>query len=734
MTTVFKDLSDFKDAIWPLWLKAEIAELSNHNAATNISVYCQNNEQCVLVFADIERDTFGEKPANSVQQIERVIFHYVSFEAWGIAPSLYIDREDFPRNLSHLNPVPTGYPASPCVALAGSQAIYDQGGIRLLVDRLVSWLTDAARGTLTHDGWEPALVSNRRHFGEIDFKHFQEVGFSTYRAVVTPILRNPAEVPLYYINIQPSKNDNNIYNDPKLSRKIDGFFIQTPSIISIPSPIYVNSIEDLFFLAKKLNIYDKIKRLITEKCNHQCMIILVIGIKRPQKLREHIMGLSEGSNRNIEIIGWIIESSIINKEATINITGIELVSKVTQKLLQNTSSNQNKIPNCTIIGCGALGSFITQMFAQTGAGKINVIDNDLFMPHNSARHILGKFFSGFPKSEALKWILESNTEVNIDASVTDVCKLNNISFSSTAKASHLVIDATASAKVRDHLCRLDIKQKVVRAELADQGELGLLYVEGEGRNPRLDDLDAYLYTLGYEDDRISQWLRSGSQLDSLDIGLGCASATMRMSSATVQNHAATFFNALTRQQEQSAGLGINVLENGLPQGWKWHTVPPVECMNASVFGSADSSAWEIRVSKDVMDTIHNLLTVSLPKETGGFLYGKLDVFRQVMYVVKAFQGGILSASSTSLQLDKAGATTEEQVFQRRTGHHLMLLGSWHTHPFGSANLSTTDKAEAVKISLQSNEHPRPFLMLIASQSDLQANVIYPQQWMSESGS
>lgn len=734
MTTVFKDLSDFKEAAWPLWLKAEIAELSIHDAVRNISVYCQNDEQGVLVFADVERNTFGEKPVNPVQQIERVIFRYVSSEAWGIAPSLYIDREDFPRNLSHLNPVPHGYPVSPCVALAGSQAIYDQGGLRLLVDRLVNWLTDAARGTLTHDGWEPALVSNRRHFGEINFKHFQEVGHSSFRATATPILQNSVEKPLYYINIQPSKNENNIYNDPKLSQNINGFFVQTPSIVSNPSPIYVNTIDDLFALSKELNIFDKINQLKAQVCSHQSMIVLVVGIKRPQKLREHIIGLSEGSSRNIEIVGWLLETSNINKEVTINITGIELVGKVTQKLLQETSGTQHRTPNCTVVGCGALGSFLAQMFAQSGATKINIIDNDLFMPHNSARHVLGKFFSGFPKSEALKWMLESNTGANIEASTVDICGLNSLGFSSVAKASHLIIDATASSKVRAHLCTLDIKQKVTKAELANGGELGLLYVEGDDRNPRLDDLDAYLYTLGHEDNRISQWLRSGSQLDSLDIGLGCASATMRMSSATVQNHVATFFNALTRRQEQSAGLGINVLENGLPQGWKWHTVPPVECVNASVFGSADSSVWEIRVSKDVMDIIHSLLTVSIPKETGGFLYGKLDVFRQVMYVVKVFQGGILSASSTSLQLDKAGATTEEQVFQRRTGHHLMLLGSWHTHPLGNAELSTTDKDEAVKISFQSNEYPRPFLMLIASQSDLQARVIYPQHWVSESGS
>lgn len=71
------------------------------------------------------------------------------------APWVFSLRDDFPRNLSHLNPFPADWWVSPCLALARLDALYERFGTRGIVDRLREWLRDAAADALTIDGWHP---------------------------------------------------------------------------------------------------------------------------------------------------------------------------------------------------------------------------------------------------------------------------------------------------------------------------------------------------------------------------------------------------------------------------------------------------------------------------------------------------------------------------------------------------------------------------------------------------
>lgn len=48
--------------------------------------------------------------------------------------------------------------------------------------------------------------------------------------------------------------------------------------------------------------------------------------------------------------------------------------------------------------------------------------------------------------------------------------------------------------------------RVHRAEIAHRGKLGLLSIEGVGRNPRIDDLQTLIYDPAIEDDAIAAWL------------------------------------------------------------------------------------------------------------------------------------------------------------------------------------------------------------------------------------
>jgi hypothetical protein len=101
-----------------------------------------------------------------------------------------------------------------------------------------------------------------------------------------------------------------------------------------------------------------------------------------------------------------------------------------------------------------------------------------------------------------------------------------------------------------------------RCEIADLGRLGILSVEGAGRNPRLDDLQVHLLDHARRDLAVSAWLARhrveteqdrGPALEEIGLGIGCSSTTMRLRDDLVALHAANFASAL-RSPWREGGL------------------------------------------------------------------------------------------------------------------------------------------------------------------------------------
>lgn len=54
-----------------------------------------------------------------------------------------------------------------------------------------------------------------------------------------------------------------------------------------------------------------------------------------------------------------------------------------------------------VVGCGALGGFVTRLLAQAGVGNFILVDPDNLQPENTSRHVLGQRYVGQPKADAL---------------------------------------------------------------------------------------------------------------------------------------------------------------------------------------------------------------------------------------------------------------------------------------------------------------------------------------------
>ncbi len=61
-----------------------------------------------------------------------------------------------------------------------------------------------------------------------------------------------------------------------------------------------------------------------------------------------------------------------------------------------------------IAGCGSLGGAIARLLAQAGVGRLALIDGDQLAAHNTSRHVLGQFYLGQNKAQALASFLDQD--------------------------------------------------------------------------------------------------------------------------------------------------------------------------------------------------------------------------------------------------------------------------------------------------------------------------------------
>ncbi|APG27193.1 hypothetical protein A7E78_04690 [Syntrophotalea acetylenivorans] len=66
-----------------------------------------------------------------------------------------------------------------------------------------------------------------------------------------------------------------------------------------------------------------------------------------------------------------------------------------------------KSQRVAMIGCGSIGSMISQMLVQSGFDNLTLVDPDIYSADNLYRHVLPKYFIGGGKAAGLKMFLES---------------------------------------------------------------------------------------------------------------------------------------------------------------------------------------------------------------------------------------------------------------------------------------------------------------------------------------
>lgn len=742
---------------WDYSLRYEVARIVNDRAVISSSLCLRRlpGGGIAILFV-LKTDRISDPARNDILDEEPIAFIYRQEAVGADAPSVFSDRVDFPRDLAHLNPVPGTSPASICLAREGLQTLYERFGVGGVIERLRDWLRDAKTDSLNRDGWEPVPVAGNAIPGFIDGAQFQTFarkngihpGWAWSMAMIA------GDADFFYFpheSLQmPTKEA--VFPMDKLSRlardAVQNMVFQEPApllylwqekSVGENKAIFqkYEVLEELLADLKQLRLHVKFEialhQLTTTKWRHPGRLpwtaVVLVGVMRPLPIVYDRFGLAPDREvRRLELKAFRIQASakkgLLEKNAMVR--EVALMPSLSCGLLADVSGIQPKHSAC-IVGYGALGSTIAEFLARMGVQDISTIDSDSLLAHNLARHNATRLSLGLRKAKAihhLDFMLRPPGERRFRGYADDIIQLSTADIAQRLHRTALLIDATASDRVRQALPRKvhQLSTRIVRTELFDEGRLGVLSIEGKDGNPDLLDLYYTLCHLGTESEIIKAWLRGEmrrkSDLRTVAAGFSCASGTLRMPLWKIASHAAVFMPQITELVEgkdAEAGIGLNPLsDRGSPLGWQWQAVPPLE-----VYHPQSSPSWEIRVASHIQPRMRAMSEERFPRETGGYLYGgwNLDMKRITITEVTPEPPGT-SASAIALRLGRAGKTSEEQRIRRYCGGRLELVGTWHSHPNGSAQMSNRDKQTLVKFQHENKKRGLPTLLLICGATEI----------------
>jgi integrative and conjugative element protein (TIGR02256 family) len=367
-------------------------------------------------------------------------------------------------------------------------------------------------------------------------------------------------------------------------------------------------------------------------------------------------------------------------------------------------------PRIVAIGGGALGSQSIMALARQGFGTWTVIDGDVILPHNLARHALAESDIGVNKAEALAGAVRSLLNAHHAATAIG-CNLllpgeQAEAVEAAFAAAQLVVDCSASPAVGRELAYRTDDAPRISAFIAPSGKHLVILGEGQERSVRLDDLDAQLAASAADNEMVQRAF--AARVGSVAYAGSCRDSSVALPQDVVQLFAgvvARFIRDRWDSVEPFIGL------------WEWsdqtyslipHTLTPFPARVLCDGG------WEVRIGARVSALLRKYRGQGLPNETGGVLLGDVDARRRVVRISLALPSPSDSVEWPDMYIRGAEGLRERvNLLHRGSGGQLNYVGEWHSHPKGaSATPSEIDLTAFDTLRREMVSEGLPTVMLI----------------------
>jgi len=754
-------LSPFEGVIENPYLVESIEELKLFLRKNKIDIRIWDEHRIAIpVQLKIELPPLGNINSIDIKPKEQilVVFNLKSYPT--VAPVVFTDRLDFPKDqLAHLYIAKNDRPPAFCVVRGNLDEWYSNKRIKDLIIRTRNWLRDAAADELTENGgqFDPLRLEGYRGSIIYNYAELTEVVFSKKSTY------NDSNFALCLL-------ENTAGDDHFPSFKLIKFIELTS--ISEEFQAFVKSLENLIesksFNAKKYHfgylIWSKEDKVIdtyyinlprtwkdfvifctlheidlsplenflsTLDFNFFHEVPIITAINRPKQ----VIGYSS----NIEFVNFYIDLKKEDKKDNKIINNIPVHFQVHNEPLslmkaKAISGSYPQIDGSIIIGCGALGSKIIMHFIRNGCKSLFIIDNDSISPHNLVRHSLLPEYEGMNKAIALSKV--ASILFKYDKSVAIVgWPISGESFLSRfsedlIQQMNWVFDFTASESFLNTLITINNlnKNKVCRAIISDQGDLGILTFEGTNRNPRIDDLLISLHSLYNTDPLIHEWLQREFELNNsgsvlINVGIGCNSETTVLSDEIISSHSAYFAgvikNFTNKSQDNSKGyIFLSVIENKN----EYHTFSKsLQVEPFTILRAINNESWEIRFKSGILKNVKREMGLRMPYETGGVFIGCINHKTKTIHVIDIIYAPADSrTNSVCFYRGINGLPEGVKDINVNSGNQLGYIGEWHTHPFGPNCLSGTDMRTVNRFKREFDTliNPLPVFLLIATPTNI----------------
>ncbi len=656
-----------------------------------------------ILFFEIEIDAGGQDRAYDILDTERVAVSFSKDDK--NMPDIYALRKDFPFT-PHRLWTEKGKPRQLCL----SEEPYDE--LKLdwspisFLHQIQNWLSGSAQGTLHKDDQAleqilfpsciqliiPASICNEReeNFLSIHPINGENGSFSLIgKKLKSSICEEPRSkntIPVikhiaFSIKTEPQKHG--MINELPITLEQLGKFLSESAEID---------------LAEKLKgKFMELKKSLPDDFDLNCVqfiLLLFIPVKRyeeseiemwtsyaflvPKSVAE--LGNDFGAYGTHGGYTSVLALREITPVIPVDlpIVPLSVIFSLSKELASKYNGYSERISSkISAIGLGALGSQVFLNLIRSGLGEWTLIDDDVVLPHNLARHAL---VDGLGLSKAEQMSQMANRLFNDDPIAKPIVTnaLNpgekEAELLKAFEESDIILDMSTSIALARHLAR-DILSTARRIScfLNPDGTDSVLLSEGQNRKIPLDIIEMQYYRCLIHEPELEDHL--GRDQKKFRYSNACRSVSTQIPQDIVALHSANCCRRFRKViQEEEASITIfKTHRNAL--GIDCHiykTQEPIEFKSGN---------WRIFTDEWFVEKISGLRKEKLPCETGGILIGAFDMERRIIYVVDTIpspQGSVECPDS----FIRGSSGKELEEIESKTSGKLRYIGEWHSHPDG----------------------------------------------------
>ena len=644
--------------------------------------------ETIVFDVDVE---LSQITAFDIHPEERISVSFTSKnDTW---PEVLALREEFPV-VPHLNLRPPGFPPSLCIY----EEAYSEGRLRWtavsIVERIRTWLRENAQGVLHKEDQplEPLFLGVRDTI-VLPADIYTRTTQGPTQLLIARHDKNPwgeiyiAKYLAGGVQGQGSSFAAATYICPPV---LHGVMNWTPQTLSDLQAASVAAKGDVIASLKdQLGAWPRDNWLLT------CHLVLIVFFPKARDAKHAVEALETRvfvTNPTIGEVGealgiWQMNNGVpghliggtVDQQKLEQITLFPLnpTFSLDRQLAASMNGASPDLRNIAAIGMGALGSQIADLLTRSGYGMWSLIDGDVLLPHNFARHALLHSLVGLSKVEAMKLHLDV---ILAEPVVKEVLFADMLSPGETEneitrvlETADAILDFSASVPVARKLA-VEISAQGRRAStfMNPSGSSSILLCEDPQRLSRLDSLEMQYYRAILIHADLTEHFAVSSE--SIRYATSCRDTSSTLPAHRVALHAAVTSAAIKKalsSDEACIRLWIANEEDNV----KALHIHPEEMIERQIGG------WRLVTDRGLMAKLKSLRSAGLPAETGGVLLGTWDLVNRIVYIADTISAPPDSKKRvTSFIRGCEGLLDKVTHAGQATSGMLQYVGEWHSHP------------------------------------------------------